>query len=71
MNRKALPGIRNLAGQPIRVTIGAAGAKEARIIDPAGPLTIPGGHTPESKAAMSEYIRKRKNGEVEFKYNPR
>lgn len=71
MNRKVLPGIRNSVGQPIRVTVGATGVKVARIIDPVGPLTIPGGHTPESKAAMSEYIRKRKSGEIEFTYNPK
>ncbi|WP_147385209.1 hypothetical protein [Paenibacillus thiaminolyticus] len=54
MKRKVLPGVRNSVGQTVRVTIGATGVKEARIIDPVGPLTIPGGHTPESKAAMSE-----------------
>jgi len=71
MSRKLLPGVQNRDGQSIRITIGAAGAKESRIIDPIGILAVPGGHTAESKSAMSEYIQKRKNGETKFTYNPR
>ena len=70
MKRKVLSGVSNPDGQPMLVTIGSTGVKEAGIIDPDGPLTIPGGHTPESKLAMSEYIRKRKNGEINVTYNP-
>ncbi|MGF7036410.1 hypothetical protein J2T17_007473 [Paenibacillus mucilaginosus] len=68
MGRKVLPGIRNTAGQPIRVTVGAAGEKQARIIDPNGVLTYSIGHTAASKAAMSEMIRKSKAGEIEISY---
>ncbi|MGO4695473.1 hypothetical protein AB4Z50_14470 [Paenibacillus sp. 2TAB26] len=64
--RKVLPGIQNADGQLIRVTVGATGVKEARVIDPVGPLTVPGGHTDDSKAAMSEFIRKCKSGEIEM-----
>ena len=67
MGRKLLPGVKNHAGQQLRVTVGAAHQyKEARIIDPTGILALPSAHTPESKAAMSEYIRKRKNGETDL-----
>lgn len=49
-------------------SFGATGVKEARIVDPDGVLTIPGGHTPESKAAMSEFIQKSKSGEIKISY---
>jgi hypothetical protein len=67
MSRKVLPGVQNTAGQPIRVSLGAAGVKVARIIDPTGQLTVPGGHTTESRAAMSAFIRKCNSGEIEMK----
>ncbi|MFB5759407.1 hypothetical protein [Paenibacillus medicaginis] len=37
-----------------------AGIKISRTVDPTGVLAGPGDHTPESKAAMSAFIRKRK-----------
>ncbi|GGG79365.1 hypothetical protein [Paenibacillus radicis (ex Gao et al. 2016)] len=68
MTRKVLPGVLTAEGQPIRVTVGATGDNEARIIDPVGVLTDPrSDHTPESRAAMSEFIRKCKSGEIEMK----
>ncbi len=70
MTRKLLQGVQNTNGQPIRVSVGAAGVKEALIIDPVGVHTDPSGrngHTPESRAAMTEFIRKCKSGEIEMK----
>ncbi|WP_201317660.1 hypothetical protein [Paenibacillus sp. EPM92] len=68
---KLLFGIRiNPNGQPLCVTIGTVNFKEAQIIDPVGILAQSGGQTAESKSAMSEYIRNRKNGYNKFTYNP-
>ncbi|WP_143089108.1 hypothetical protein [Paenibacillus sp. UNC496MF] len=77
MARKILHGVQNAKGQPIRVTVGTARVKETivdlerlEMIDPRGIHTDPSGrdgHTPESRAAMTEFIRKCKSGEIEMK----
>jgi hypothetical protein len=68
MTRKVMPGVLAAEAQPIRVTPEVAGDSEAQIIDPVGVLTDPcGGHTQESRAAIREFIRKCKSGEIEMK----
>lgn len=64
MTRKAFPNAQNDVGQSIRVTIGTKKQDKSWTIDPSGPLTVPGGHTAESRKAMSQFIQKSKSDEI-------
>ncbi|MDF9842492.1 MULTISPECIES: hypothetical protein [unclassified Paenibacillus] len=66
--RKILPGMQNTSGQNIKVTVGAAEMQDARVIDPSGAFTTPGDNTREAKSAMSEYIKRCKDSDVQINY---